>query len=62
MKSEKVLSIIGTSLVVLLLVLMFVGIYRVYKLFTSIDVIQGEEYIGKEIILRILYNAYKNNY
>lgn len=48
LKTKKLLSIIGTSLLFLLLVLMIVGIYRVYKSFTSIDMIKGEEYIGKE--------------
>ncbi len=45
---KKVFSILGVVIAFLFLVIIILFGYRVYKSFTSIDMIKGEEFIGKK--------------
>jgi len=45
---KKVLSILGVVIAFLFLVIIILFGYRLYKSFTSIDMIKGEECIGKK--------------
>lgn len=45
---RKILSIVGTTIVFILIFFVSISIYHIHETYTSIDGIKGEEFIGKK--------------
>ena len=61
--AKKILSILGISMVVILILFISISIYKICKTYTSIDGIKGEEFIKREKSPNGRYEveAFRNN-